>query len=78
MAFSDAWALAGVIHDHEDLGPCLARTLYQYAGARPAGEGDEPQIDWHADGLAESGYDVQFSMRDLVMGPAFRRAGEVR
>jgi hypothetical protein len=35
-------------------------------------------MDWHADGLKESGYRLKFLIRDVAMGPAFRVVGEVQ
>jgi hypothetical protein len=76
-AFADAVGLAGAVHDDPHLAPCLARTLYQYAGAHSMADGEEELVDWHAEGFADAGYDVRFLLRDIVTGPGFRRAGVV-
>lgn len=78
VAFKDAWELASVIGQHPNIGPCLTRTLYQYSHARAYdGEVDGDMVDWHAEGFDENGFRVLPLLRDLVTGPAFRRAGEV-
>jgi hypothetical protein len=76
-AFADAWALAGTLAAHEDFGPCVNRTVYRYATGRTDAEAEAALVDWHADGLKESGYRLQFLMRDVALGPAFRVVGEV-
>lgn len=77
VAFSNAWELAQAVHDNARLGPCLTRTLYQYATAHAATEGESGLIDWHADGFATNGYRVQWLVQDIVASPGFRRAGSV-
>lgn len=76
-AFGGAWDLAKVVRDHPDLGPCLTRTLYQYATAQVAQDGDEALVNWHAEGFAASGHRVRFLLRDLATSPGFRKVGEV-
>lgn len=78
VAFSNAWQLADAVHDNERLGPCLTRTLYQYATAHAAAEAESGLIDWHADGFATNGYRVQWLVQDLVASPGFRRVGSVQ
>jgi hypothetical protein len=75
--FADAWALGSALAAHEDFGPCVNRTLYRYATGRAEDEAEQPLVDWHADGLRESGYRLKFLMRDVAVGPAFRVVGEV-
>lgn len=77
-SFDDAWDLGEVLSKHDDFGPCVNRTLYRYATGRSEAEGEEPLMDWHADGLKESGYRLKFLIRDVAMGPAFRVVGEVQ
>lgn len=77
VPFGDAWDLGQVLHDHPDTGPCLARTLFQYAGGHLVAAGETELLDWHAQGFAEAGYSVQFLIRDLVASPGFRRVGGV-
>lgn len=77
VAFANAWELAQVVREHQSLGPCLARTWYQYASARAVEDAEEGMIDWHAQGFADGGHRVSFLLRDLVTSPAFRRVGEV-
>ncbi len=76
VPYAGAWDLGQALHDHPNTGPCLARTLFQYAGGRLVGAGETELLDWHAAGFAESGYSVKFLLRDLVTSPGFRRVGE--
>ncbi len=75
--YDDAVGLAQAVHDHEALGPCLASTVYEYATAHTPAYGEGELLAWHAQGLAESGYRVQFLLRDIVMAPGFRQVGAV-
>ena len=75
VAYADAWALGQALHDHPNTGPCLARTLFQYAGGHLVAAGETELLDWHAQGFAEAGYSVQFLLRDLVASPGFRTVG---
>lgn len=77
-AFADAWGLAKAVHDHPSLGPCLSRTLYQYATAQVSGDGDDALVDWHAAGFVANGHRVRFLLEDLAMSPGFRKVGEVQ
>ncbi len=76
--FADAWELGGTLAAHEDFGPCVNRTLFRYATGRTEADAEQPLVDWHADGLQESGYRLRFLMRDVALGPAFRVVGEVQ
>ncbi len=75
--FADAWALARAVAVHDDFGPCLNRTLFRYATGRAEADAEQPLVDWHADGLKEAEYRLQFLMRDIAAGPAFRLVGSV-
>lgn len=77
-SFSDAWELGAALAAHDDFGPCVNRTLFRYATGRTEADPEQPLVDWHADGLKESGYRLKFLMRDVALGPAFRVVGEVQ
>lgn len=76
--FSDGWDLAGEVADHPNFTPCVNETLVQFALGRVVGEGETELVDWHAAGFAQEGYRLRWLMEDIVMGPAFRRVGEVQ
>ena len=63
------------MRDAEDLGPCFTAHLYRYAMGHAVDPGEEAHVAWIAAGFAESGYDWRALLMDLVMSPAFRRAG---
>ena len=73
-SFSDAWALGGALAAHEQTGPCLVKTMLQYATGTLADELDPTLLDWHADGFAEADHRVLWLMRDLALSPAMRAA----
>ena len=73
--FADAWDLGAAVRDAEDLGPCFTAHLYRYAMGHAVDPGEEAHVAWIAAGFAESGYDWRALLMDLVMSPAFRRAG---
>lgn len=76
-AFTDAVALGRVVSEHPRLGPCLTETMYRYATARVPGDGEEPLVEWHAEGLAEAGFRVRVLLAEVATSPGFRRVGEV-
>ncbi|MDP2314659.1 MAG: DUF1592 domain-containing protein [Pseudomonadota bacterium] len=73
--FADAWALGAAVRDNDNLGPCFAAHLYRYAMGHAVDPGEEAVVDWIAEGFVGSGHDWQALLVDLVMSPAFRRAG---
>ena len=75
VQFHDAWALADVVRADAHLAPCLTRTLYQYGTGHAAEESEQGLIDWHAQGFAESGYRIQWLIRDIVVSAGFRQVG---
>ena len=75
-AFDDAWELAQVVRNHEELAPCVARTAYEYATGRVVTPGDEELVAWHAEGYDELDYRVLGMLRDVALGPAFRQVGD--
>lgn len=77
-AFSNASQLAERLHEHDGLGSCLTKMMFQYSQGRAATDADAAILEWHAAGLTESGYSVLALVRDLVMSSAFRQVGEVQ
>lgn len=75
--YDNAVGLAQAVHDNAALGPCLTTTLYEYATGHAGSYGEGELLDWHGKGFAESGYRVQFLLRDIVMAPGFRQVGAV-
>ncbi len=78
VTFGDAWGLAQVLHDHEDLAPCLVQTLFEYGSGHVEAPGEIPILDWHEGRFAEEGFKVKALLRDLAMSPAFRAAAEIQ
>ena len=74
-AFRDASDLAQVIHDHPNVGPCLARRLFRYAVGHLESIGEEAEIQHLADGYAAAGYRMQKLMIAIATSDAFRRTG---
>ncbi|MES2641746.1 MAG: DUF1592 domain-containing protein [Myxococcota bacterium] len=74
-AFTNAWELGAVVRDNDNLGPCFAAHLYRYAMGHTIDPGEQDVVDWIAEGFVGSGHDWQALLTDLVMSPAFRRAG---
>jgi hypothetical protein len=74
-SFADAWELGEAVRNNDNLGPCFAHHLYRYAMGRSVAEGEEDLADWIGDGFVQSGHDWQSLLLDIVMSPAFRRAG---
>ncbi|MDP2308397.1 MAG: DUF1592 domain-containing protein [Pseudomonadota bacterium] len=75
LSFSDGWELGAAVRDNDNLGPCFASHLYRYAMGHSVDPGEEDVVDWIAEGFVGSGHDWQSLLVDLVMSPAFRRAG---
>lgn len=75
--FADSWELAGLLRDHERLGPCLVDTFYRYSVGHSVHDGEQPSVDWLADGFAASGYSMQELMVAVASSDAFRSVGEV-
>lgn len=74
-AFQDAWTLAEAVADHPSTGPCLSRTVLQYATGAVADELDDDLEQWHAEGFGQAGHRVLWLMRNVALSPAFRGAG---
>lgn len=75
--FADAWGLAQLLHDHPDVGPCFAKTMFQYANGQLLEVGEVELLDWHSQGFEEAGHRVRFLLRDIATSPGFRRAGVI-
>jgi hypothetical protein len=77
IAFGGPAGLGRAVRDHEDLGPCLAATVFRYATGHVDADGEDALRDWHARGFAENGYDVRWLLADIAASPAFRKVGDV-
>jgi hypothetical protein len=77
-AFTDALSLGQTLHDHPDVGPCLARNLYRYATSFAESAADEPTILALAQEFRVTGYKVRPLMLAIALSPAFRLASEPR
>lgn len=75
--FTNAWGLAGAVHDNPNLGPCLTRTMYQYATGHAVDDRERDLISWHADGFASHDFRIQWLIRDITASSGFRRVGAV-
>lgn len=76
-AFANAWELSARISEHPALARCLTRTVMAYASGHSVTDGEEEAVEYLTEGFQYMDYSVQFLIRDLVMGDAFRLAGEV-
>ena len=75
VPFTDAWELAGALADHNNVGPCLSRTLFRYAEGRAPDAGEEAHVDWLSGELARKDHRVSHLLRTLATSAAFRTAG---
>jgi hypothetical protein len=73
--FSDAWTLAGALAEHDNVGPCLSRTLFRYAEGRAPESGEEAHVDWLSGELARKDHRMSHLLRTLATSTAFRTAG---
>lgn len=76
--YTTPWDLAEAVAEHERIGPCLAQTVFAYANSRVLADADDELVDWHAAGLAEQSFSVQFLLRDIATSAGFRTVGEVQ
>ena len=76
-AFADAWELTDRIANHPALTKCLTRTFMAAASGHSITEGEEEALDYLNEGFEFMDHSVQFLIRDLIMSPAFRQAGEI-
>jgi len=74
--FTDAWGLAEAVRDHPDLVPCLVENVYRYANAHAFDSGERDLVSWHAQGFEVGGYRMLALLRDVAVGPGFRRVGD--
>ena len=77
VMFVDAWGLGDVVKSNPNVGPCLSKTLFQYATGQAAPDSDDALLDWHARGFADSGYRIQWLIQDIAASPGFRNVAEV-
>ena len=73
--FKDAAGLAQVLHDHAELGPCLARRTYRYATGHIETDGEEAAVKWLGERLGTSGFKMKQLLVTIATSATFRRAG---
>ena len=76
--FTDAWGLSDRIANHPALTSCFTRTLMAYGSGHSVTDGEEEALAYLNEGFQFMDHSVQFLIRDLVMSPAFRMAGDVQ
>ena len=77
VTFQDAAGLAEAVRDHEDFGPCLAKTLVRYANGVHEELPQLDAIDWLSGEFAATGYQLDHLVLDLVTSPLFRQSSPV-
>lgn len=77
-AFANAWELAQVVHDHENLGLCLTRTLYRYATSHVEQADERQLVGALAERFAQQGHRVKALLFDVVTSPGFRKVQEAK
>ena len=73
-AFQDAWGLTEAVANHPSTGPCMSRTVLQYATGSVSDELADDLQQWHAEGFSQAGHRVLWLMRDVALSPAFSNA----
>lgn len=77
VVFQDAAGLAEAVREHEDFGPCLAKTLVRYANGVHEELPQLDAIDWLSSEFAATGYQLDHLVLDLVTSPLFRQSSPV-
>jgi hypothetical protein len=73
--YSGPSELAEALAAHPNLGPCMAATVYRYAGGHVLAETEAELLDWHASGFQQEGHRLKWLLRDVATSPGFRRTG---
>jgi hypothetical protein len=73
--FNGPSELAEALAAHPSLGPCMAATVYRYAGGHVLAETEMELVDWHASGFEQEGHRLKWLLRDVATSPGFRRTG---
>lgn len=76
-AFDGAIELGRLLSQHERVGPCLSRTIYEYANGRVRTDEEGAAVDWHAAAFEASDFRVLTLLRDIATSESFRRIGEL-
>jgi hypothetical protein len=71
VSYEGPAGVANALHDHPELGPCLARTLFRYAVGRDATPDEWPLLDFLGERFAESEFRVSDLVRDIVLSDGF-------
>ncbi|MCO4770002.1 MAG: DUF1592 domain-containing protein [Deltaproteobacteria bacterium] len=77
VVFDNAAGLAEALREHEDLGPCITKTLTRYANGYREDLGQLEALNWLADDFADQGYQLQPLLIELTSSPLFRASAEV-
>lgn len=72
VPFTDAAGLGEALREHPDLGPCLARNVFQYAVGREPTLEEEPFLDALHERFTASENQVLQLLRDVITSEAFR------
>jgi len=78
VPFADAWELGQVVADAPNVPRCFSRHVYRYATGRVESEGEEPLIDWLAEGFQLDGNSFRELLVQTTLSPGFRQVGEIQ
>jgi hypothetical protein len=76
-SFANAWELAGAVAAHDRLSVCMAQTMLAYASGHSVTEGEDAAVEYLNQGFESMDYSIQFLLKDMILSPAFRQAGEI-
>lgn len=71
--FTDAWEMAEVVREHENVGICLTRTLYRYATSHVEQADEGKLIVALSKRFEEQGYRIKALLFDIVTSPGFAK-----
>lgn len=77
-AFETPADVGQLLFEHEKVPACLVRNVYRHALGHLEEAGEQSAIDGLAQAFAETGYDYQDLLVELVVHPAFTSVGEPR
>ncbi len=74
VAYTNAWSLGQVLHDHPGVSPCIVRNIYRYATGNVEGDGEKATLDQLSDKFERSGHRIKQALFDVAMSLGFRLA----
>ncbi len=77
LPFIDAAGLAEALHDHEDFGPCLVKSLVRYSNGYREQPAQFEALEHLADLFAANGHRLEPLIVELTTSPVFLQAGTV-